>query len=219
MSKEVKVFASILAADFMSIGSEIRRMEEAGVDGFHVDMMDGNLVSDIAFGVNHSMAVCNFAKAPVDVHLMIREPMKFVHRIIDAGASCVTIQAESGDQTYRCIQIVKEAGLQAACCIAPETPVSYLNNIVDWVDRILLVCVPLGLGGQQFIKNCYDKIAKLASLRTKRNLDFLIGVDGGLNAQNFRCITDAGADYLVAGTFVYVSEDPSTCIKLIHGAQ
>lgn len=210
-----EVEASLLAADFLNLEQEIRKAERSGADMFHLDVMDGHLVDDIAFGVQNVKTICAATTLPVDAHLMIAHPHMFAERMVAAGAKLVTIQLEPCLEIYRTIQAVKDDGAEVAVCIAPETPVACLETVVDWVDRVLLVTVALGLGGQSFIPSMEKKIERTVALREQRGLRFKIGVDGGVTPQNAQRIKQCGADYLVAGTCVLASGDMGAAVAAL----
>ena len=211
--RKIEVQASLLAADFLSIGTEIKRVEESGVDCLHVDVMDGQLVDDISFGVRNVELISSYSGIPVDAHLMIDTPQSFAGRMADAGAKIITIQYEPCKEIYRTISTIREKGAEPAICIAPETSISALSAIVDWVDRVLLVTVSLGLGGQVFITSMFNKIAALIDLRDRCKNKFKIGVDGGVTLENLSSIRSLDIDYIVAGTTIFQSSDIGMIVK------
>ena len=213
ITKPLEVQASLLAADFLNLSKEIRRAEASGADLLHVDVMDGRLVDDISFGVKNVEDICAFTGMPVDVHLMIEAPQSFASRMADAGAKIVTIQFEPCKEIFRTITTIQEKGAEAAICIAPETSVSSLGSVIEWADRILLVSVSLGLGGQKFIPSILSKLADLIELRRKSNRKFKIGVDGGITLENSNQIKSLNIDYLVAGTAIFSAMDINGAVK------
>ncbi len=214
----VEIGASLLAADFLHLADAMTNAEQAGAGFFHVDVMDGHLVEDIAFGVQNVADICRAANIPVDAHLMIAQPQAFAMRMVNAGAGIVTVQLEPCLQTYRTLRDIKEAGARVGVCVAPETPISALTAVAPWVDRVLLVSVCLGLGGQQFIPQMYDKLRQTKELRDSSGYTFEIGVDGGVTLDNVEAIKACGADYMVAGTCVMASEDMPQAISKMTGS-
>ena len=211
----VKIGASLLAADYMHLGNELERAKQANVDFLHVDVMDGHLVNDIAFGVNNVEAICANTDLCVDTHLMIAQPHRFVQRILLAGAKIVTLQFESCLDLYKTIYEIKEAKARAVICIRPATPVWMLEEAAQMADGILLVAVPLGIGGQKIIPTMYEKIRKLSEWKTEKGYTFEIGVDGGVTAENASQIKACGADCLICGTTVFASKDMKQTVNAL----
>ena len=209
----MKIGASLLAADFMNLGNELARAKQANVDLLHIDVMDGHLVDDIAFGAANVAAICANTDLCVDAHLMIDEPQRFAKRMLQAGAEIVTLQFEPCLDLYRTICAIREAGARAYVSIRPATPVWILEEAAAMVDGVLLVAVPLGIGGQKFIPSMYEKIKKLSEWKKERGYSFEIGVDGGVTAQNASAVKDSGADYLICGTTVFAAPDMAQTVR------
>lgn len=209
----VKIGASVLAADFMNLGEEIGRAQRSGVDLLHIDVMDGHLVNDIAFGVNNVSAICRAAGLPVEAHLMIAHPERFALRMIGAGAKIITLQLEPCLEIYKTISDIKSAGAKAYISINPTTPLAMLEELYPMVDGVLLVTVALGIGGQKIIPTMFDKIKKLNELKRDRNYAFETGVDGGVTLENAEKIRECGADYMVGGTMVFASPDMGETVR------
>lgn len=203
----VKIGASVLAADFMNLGNELARAKQANVDLLHIDVMDGHLVKDIAFGAANVAAICANTDLCVDAHLMIEGTHRFTKRMLQAGADIVTLQFEPCLDLYRTICEIRDAGARAYVCIRPATPVWMLEEAAPMVDGVLLVAVPLGIGGQKFIPSMFEKITKLSNWKKERDYSFEIGVDGGVTAENASAIKACGADYLICGTTVFAAAD------------
>ena len=203
---------SILAADFNNLGKDIEMINRSEADYIHFDVMDGVFVPNISFGIPVIEHVNRIAKKPLDVHLMIVNPDKFIEPFVKAGASIITVHYETCPNLHRTIQYMKSMGVKASVCLNPHTPVALLEDIITDLDMVLLMSVNPGYGGQVFIENTYEKVKQLRSLINDKNPECLIEVDGGVNANNARALVDAGADALVAGSFVFKSENPTKTI-------
>ena len=204
---------SILAADFNDLGKAIEMINQSEADYIHFDVMDGVFVPNISFGIPVIEQVKKIAQKPLDVHLMIVDPDKFVVPFVKAGASILTVHYEACSHLHRTIQHIKNQGIKACVCLNPHTPVLVLEDIISNLDMVLLMSVNPGFGGQQFIQNTYKKVTQLKNLIEKSNADCLIEVDGGVNYETGKLLFDAGADVLVAGSFVFNSEDPKEIIS------
>ena len=211
----VKIGASVLAADFIKLGYDIGRAQQANVDFLHVDVMDGHLVEDIAFGVNNVKAICDSTSLCVDAHLMIAHPQCFARRMAEAGAKIVTIQLEPCLEIYKTIADIQSAGAKAYVGISPTTSLAILEELYPVVDGILLVTVALGIGGQKIIPSMFDKIKKLNKIKNEGKYSFEIGVDGGVVSANAQKIKECGADYMVAGTTIFASLDMKGAVLLL----
>lgn len=204
---------SILAADFNHLGKDIEMINQSKADYIHFDVMDGVFVPNISFGLPVIEHVHKIAKKPLDVHLMIVNPDKFIERFVKAGASVLTVHYEACQHLHRTIQLIKAQGIKASVCLNPHTPVSVLEDVISELDMVLLMSVNPGFGGQKFIENTYKKVKQLRELIAKNNPDCLIEVDGGVNFETGKQLFDAGADVLVAGSFVFNSENPLKTIQ------
>lgn len=205
MTKQIA--PSILSADFTRLGEEIRAVEQAGADWIHFDVMDGRFVPNITIGPMIVEAVKRETSLPVDVHLMIVEPEKYVKGFADAGADLIAVHVETGGHLNRTIQQIKEAGAKAGVALNPSTPVESLSWILEYLDLAVIMSVNPGFGGQKFIPNSLDRIRVLKSMINEKNLSTLIEVDGGVNAKTVAAVAGAGADVLVAGSAVFHSGD------------
>ena len=203
---------SILSADFNNLGKDIQMINQSEADYIHFDVMDGVFVPNISFGIPVIEHVNKIATKPLDVHLMIVDPDKFIEPFVKAGATILTVHYEACPHLHRTIQLIKSYGAKASVCLNPHTPISVLEDIISDLDMVLLMSVNPGFGGQAFIGNTYNKVKLLKELIEKKNPKCLIEVDGGVNNENGKQLFNAGADVLVAGSFVFNSENPSDTI-------
>jgi ribulose-phosphate 3-epimerase len=204
---------SILAADFNHLGKDIQTINKSEADFIHCDVMDGVFVPNISFGIPVIEHVARIAKKPLDVHLMIVNPDRFIVPFVKAGASILTVHYETCAHLHRTIQSIKEQGIKASVCLNPHTPVSVLEDILPELDMVLLMSVNPGFGGQKFIGNTYKKVVRLKKLAEKYNPRCLIEVDGGVNYETGKLLFEAGANVLVAGSFVFNSENLEETIR------
>jgi len=207
------VAPSILSADFNNLGKDIEMINQSEADYIHFDVMDGVFVPNISFGIPVIRHVKKIAQKPLDVHLMIVNPDHFVEPFVDAGASILTVHYEACTHLHRTIQLIKSFGIKASVCLNPHTPVALLEDIIDKLDMVLLMSVNPGFGGQKFIENTYKKVDQVRELIEKNGSDCLIEVDGGVNYETGKKLYDAGANVLVAGSFVFSSKDPKQTIS------
>lgn len=207
------VAPSILSANFNHLGADIEMINQSEADYVHFDVMDGVFVPNISFGIPVIQAVNKISKKPLDVHLMIVNPDKYITDFYNAGASIITVHYEACDHLHRTIQQIKGLGIKASVCLNPHTPVALLEDSIDELDMVLLMSVNPGFGGQKFIENTYRKVARLKEMILKRNLPTLIEVDGGVNFEVGKKLYDSGVDILVAGSFVFNSENPMDTIS------
>lgn len=203
---------SILASDFANLQREIEMLNRSEADWIHVDVMDGVFVPNISFGFPVVEAVKRYAQKPLDVHLMITQPERYIETFQKAGADRITVHYEACTHLHRIIQQIKDAGCQAGVALNPHTPVFLLEDILEELDLVLIMSVNPGFGGQKFIQRTYEKINRLSELRYTLNPQLLIEVDGGVNAGNARKLVEHGADVLVAGNFVFSAESPEVVI-------
>ena len=206
---------SLLSADFGNLTSSINMVNNSEADWLHIDVMDGVFVPNISFGFPVLDYVKKLSTKPLDVHLMIVDPMKFVKEVKNSNAYLMNIHYEVSTHLHRSIQQIKEAGMKAAVTLNPHTPVCLLQDVVtDW-DMVLLMSVNPGFGGQKFIPNTVNKVAELKELILKKGSSAIIEVDGGINLETGKLVVDAGADALVAGNFVFKSENPIETIAAL----
>ncbi|WP_423323740.1 ribulose-phosphate 3-epimerase [Deferribacter abyssi] len=201
------VAPSILSADFSRLGDEVRAVEMAGADWIHIDVMDGHFVPNITIGPVVIKSLRKVTKLPFDVHLMISEPEKYVEEFVKAGADILTVHIEASIHLHRLITQIKDLGVKAGVSINPATPLSMLEEILPFVDLVLIMSVNPGFGGQQFIKTSLDKIRRLKKMILKLENDIFIEVDGGVNGDNAASLKEAGCDVVVAGSYVFNSND------------
>jgi ribulose-phosphate 3-epimerase len=201
------VSPSLLSADFGNLQRDIEMLNESQCDWFHLDVMDGVFVPNISFGFPVMEAMAKHAKKPLDVHLMIVQPEKFVKEVKALGAKIMNVHYEACTHLHRTIQRIHDAGMKAGVTLNPHTPVELLEDIVADVDMVLLMSVNPGFGGQKFIENTYDKIRRLRAMIDRKGCNTLIQVDGGVNLKNAAALYEAGADCLVAGNAVFSADD------------
>jgi ribulose-phosphate 3-epimerase len=207
------VAPSLLAADFSNLAKDIRMVNQSDADWFHLDIMDGVFVPNISFGIPVVEAVNKLAKKPLDVHLMIVQPEKYITAFRNAGADLLNVHYEACLHLHRTIEEIHNAGMKAAVTLNPHTSVSLLENVIDMLDLVLIMSVNPGFGGQAFIENTYARIDQLKNLIEKRNSKALIEVDGGVSTQNSKKLYNAGANVLVSGSFIFKSDDPAKTIS------
>jgi len=202
------VAPSLLAANFNKLGEEVEMLNQSEADFVHCDVMDGVFVPNISFGIPVIQAVNQISKKPLDVHLMIVNPDKYISDFYKAGASIITVHYEACTHLHRTIQQIKNLDIKASVCLNPHTPVALLEDIILDLDMVLLMSVNPGFGGQLFIENTYRKVIALKEMILKRNSNALIEVDGGVNFEVGKKLYESGVDILVAGSFVFNSENP-----------
>lgn len=203
---------SILSADFANLQSDIEMINQSEADWFHVDVMDGVFVPNISFGFPVITAIKHHAKKPLDVHLMIVDPDRYLQQFKDAGAAILTVHYEACTHLHRTIAAIHELGMKAGVAINPHTPISVLEDILPQIDLVCIMSVNPGFGGQKFIENTYQKITKLRTLANQLNTEVLIEIDGGVGHQNALALIKAGADVLVAGNAVFGAQNPMEMI-------
>ena len=212
MSKLI-IAPSILAADFANLEREVKMLNESEADWIHVDIMDGEFVPNISFGIPVTEAIKRHAKKPLDVHLMIVHPERYVEAFHKAGAEIISVHIEACNHLHRNIQQIKALGCKAGVAINPHTSVAALENTIADIDLICMMSVNPGFGGQKFIEGTYQKVKQLKELIRKTGSKALIEIDGGVNLTNAKPLKEAGADALVAGNFVFSASDPKSIIS------
>lgn len=211
----MQISPSILSADFANLQRDIEMLNDSDAAMVHLDIMDGVFVPNISFGFPVMKAVQRYSSKPLDVHLMIVEPQKYVSQVRDCGAAIMNVHYEACIHLDRTIQQIKQAGMKAAVTLNPATPVELLRDIVAEVDMVLLMSVNPGFGGQKFIPNTINKVRRLRRLMSALDCSPLIEVDGGVNMETGALLADAGADVLVAGNSVFSAPDPAAAIKAL----
>lgn len=207
------VSPSILAADFGNLARDIEMLNHSEADMIHIDVMDGVFVPNISFGFPVIDAVKKVAEKPLDVHLMVVNPQNYVNRVRDCGASIMNVHQEACTHLHRTVQSIKDAGMLAAVTLNPATPVEMLRDIISELHMVLLMSVNPGFGGQKFISNTIDRVKRLKRLINDTDSDTLIEIDGGVNLETGKLLSEAGADVLVAGSAVFKAENPEKYIK------
>lgn len=206
---------SLLSADFLDLRKEVEMVNQSEADWLHLDIMDGVFVPNISFGFPVLKAIKAICQKPMDAHLMIVEPHKFIRDFAEVGVYMMNVHYETCAHLHRTVGAIKEAGMKAGVTLNPHTPVSVLEDIVDEADMILLMSVDPGYSGQKFIEHSVEKTARLRELIDRRGSRALIQLDGGVNLETGKRLLDAGADILVAGNFVFKSPDPAATIKAL----
>jgi len=199
---------SVLAADFANLQRDVTMINESMADWFHIDIMDGVFVPNISFGMPVLKAIGTHAEKPLDVHLMIVDPDRYIQTFAELGAEILTVHYEACTHLHRSLQAIKQHGMKAGVALNPHTPVALLKDVLGDLDLVCLMSVNPGFGGQKFIEHTYQKVRELNSMRQEQNANFLIEIDGGVTSDNAFALKEAGADVLVAGSFVFNAEDP-----------
>ncbi len=215
--KKVKIAPSLLAADFGNLQRDVELINESEADWHHIDVMDGVFVPNISYGMPVIKAIQKYATKPLDVHLMIVNPDRYIAEFANLGATYLTVHYEACTHLHRTLQAIKAAGMKAGVALNPHTSVQLLENVIQDIDLVCVMSVNPGFGGQSFIPNTFAKVKALKSLITEKRSSALIEIDGGVSTANATELIAAGADVLVAGSFIFKSEDPKATIKSLKG--
>ncbi|MGD9329050.1 MAG: ribulose-phosphate 3-epimerase [Cyclobacteriaceae bacterium] len=211
----VIISPSILNADFLNLESQIELINKSEADWIHLDIMDGVFVPNISFGFSIIKSIQSYSNKPLDVHLMIVNPEKYIERFAEAGAYFITVHYEACPHLHSTVQQIKNTGAKAGVALNPHTDVGLLKPILKDLDMVLIMTVNPGFGGQSFIESSYEKVRDLRTLSRELNPELLIQVDGGISTGNIKQLHDAGVDVFVAGTFVFKSENPVNTINVL----
>ena len=204
---------SLLAADFANLQRDIEMVNQSDADWFHVDIMDGVFVPNISFGMPVLAAISKHTKKTLDVHLMIVDPDRYIKTFADLGSDILTVHYEACPHLHRTLQAIKTEGMKAGVSLNPHTSINLLEDTINDIDLVLIMSVNPGFGGQSFIENTYTKVKQLKELITRKGASTIIEIDGGVTTKNAKALADAGADVLVAGSFVFKSNNQLETIK------
>lgn len=213
---KIIISPSILSADFVNLQQDIKKIEKAGADWIHIDVMDGLFVPNITIGMPVVEAIKKVTQLPLDVHLMIDKPERYINNFKQAGADIITIHQEATTDCKGTISAIKKVGAKAGVSIKPNTPVNSIKNLIKDVDMVLVMSVEPGFGGQKFIPNCIDKIKEIREIAKTVNPELIIQVDGGINKETAQLVKQAGADSLVAGSYIYKSLNIEQAIQSLR---
>ena len=216
--RTIDIAPSILSADFSRLAEEIRTVEEGGAGVIHVDVMDGHFVPNITVGLPVVRALAGVTKLPLDAHLMISEPGRYAEEFVKAGASMVSVHVEADAHLHRTVMSIKDAGARAGVVLNPATPLESLQEILNFVDYVLIMSVNPGFGGQKFIATALDKVSRLRRLIDQRGVAVRIEIDGGIDLGNIQQVVEAGAEIIVSGSAIFGAKDPGSAVRELREA-
>ena len=218
LNRNIEIAPSILSANFSCLGDEIRAVERGGADVLHVDVMDGHFVPNITIGLPVVKSLAGFTRLPIDAHLMITDPGTYAPQFVKAGAQMVSVHVEADSNLHRTLTAIRSAGAQPGVVLNPATPVSAVEEALQFVDYVLVMSVNPGFGGQQFIPQSIDKVKRLRQLINERQLNVRIEIDGGIDRTNIETVVAAGAEIIVAGSAIFGTPDAETAVKELRNA-
>jgi ribulose-phosphate 3-epimerase len=216
--KTIDIAPSILSADFSRLAEEIKAVEQGGASIIHVDVMDGHFVPNITVGLPVVKALAQVTTLPLDAHLMISEPGRYAEEFVQAGARMVSVHVEADAHLHRTVMAIKAAGAQAGVVVNPATPLESLQEILNFVDYVLIMSVNPGFGGQKFISTALDKVRRLRRLIDQRGLSVRIEIDGGIDLGNIQKVVEAGAEIIVSGSAIFGAKDPGAAVRGLREA-
>ena len=217
-TRNIEIAPSILSANFSCLGEEIRAVERGGAGVLHVDVMDGHFVPNITIGLPVVKSLAGFTNLPIDAHLMITDPGTYAPQFVKAGAQMVSVHVEADPHLHRTLSAIRAGGAQAGVVLNPATPVSAIEEALNFVDYVLVMSVNPGFGGQKFIPQSIDKVKRLRQLITERQLDVRIEIDGGIDRTNIESVVAAGAEIIVAGSAIFGTPDAEAAVKELRNA-
>jgi ribulose-phosphate 3-epimerase len=217
-NRTIEIAPSILSANFSCLGEEIRAVERGGAGVLHVDVMDGHFVPNITIGLPVVKSLAEFTSLPIDTHLMITDPGRYAPQFVKAGAQMVSVHVETDPNLHRTLTAIRAAGAQAGVVLNPATPVSAVEEALQFVDYVLVMSVNPGFGGQKFIPQSLDKVKRLRQLINERQLNVRIEIDGGIDRTNIESVVAAGAEIIVAGSAIFGTPDAEAAVKELRNA-
>lgn len=217
-NRNIEIAPSILSANFSCLGEEIRAVERGGAGILHVDVMDGHFVPNITVGLPVVKSLAGFTRLPIDAHLMIADPGIYAPQFVDAGAQMVSVHVEADANLHRTLTAIRSGGAQAGVVLNPATPISAIEEALQYVDYVLVMSVNPGFGGQKFIAGSLDKVKRLRQLITERQLNVRIEIDGGVDRTNIESVVAAGAEIIVAGSAIFATPDAEAAVKELRNA-
>lgn len=216
--RNIEIAPSILSADFSRLAEEIEAVEQGGAGVLHVDVMDGHFVPNITIGLPVVKSIAKATKLPIDAHLMISDPGQYAAQFVSAGAKMVSVHVEADANLHRTLMSIKSAGAQAGVVLNPATPVSAIEEALQFVDYVLVMSVNPGFGGQKFIQESVSKVRRLRQMITEKQLEVRIEIDGGIDRSNIETVVSAGAEIIVAGSAIFGTTDPKAAVEDLRAA-